>query len=145
VGTSPSGLIVGRAQRTGPILWTIPHAVASTLTALGMSLFLAYAGSNSGAALAEALGGPTGPRLFAVGVVVTLTTATLVIVGGRLLAGMFGPKMGGALAGMQTQPAVLAYANEQTKDDARVNLGYALVYPAAMIVKVIVAPILGRF
>jgi hypothetical protein len=26
-----------------------------------------------------------------------------------------------------------------------VNLGYALVYPAAMIVKVIVAPLLGHF
>ena len=70
------GLIVGRAQRTGKILWTIPHAVASTLIQLGMMLFLAYAGSNSGAALAEALAGPTGPRLFAVGVVVTTVTGS---------------------------------------------------------------------
>ena len=139
------GLIVGRAQRTGPILWTIPHAVASTLIQLGMMLFLAYAGSNSGAALAEALQGPTGPRLFAVGVVVTVVTAATVLIGGRLLAGIYGPRMGGVLAGTQTQPAVLAYANDQTHDDARVNLGYALVYPAAMIVKVIIAPMLGRF
>jgi putative transport protein len=139
------GLIVGRLQRTGPVLWTIPHAVAATLTALGMSLFLAYAGSNSGAALAEALGGPTGPRLFAVGIIVTTVTATFILIGGRLLAGIYGPRMGGVLAGSQTQPAVLAYSNEQTNDDARVNLGYALVYPAAMIVKVIVAPLIGRF
>jgi putative transport protein len=139
------GLIVGRLQRTGPVLWTIPHAVAATLTALGMSLFLAYAGSNSGAALAEALGGPTGPRLFAVGVIVTTATAAFILIGGRLLAGIYGPRMGGILAGSQTQPAVLAYSNEQTHDDARVNLGYALVYPAAMIVKVVVAPLIGRF
>ncbi len=139
------GLIVGRAQRTGKILWTIPHAVASTLIQLGMMLFLAYAGSNSGAALAEALGGPTGPRLFAVGIIVTVTTAAFVLIGGRLLAGIYGPRMGGVLAGTQTQPAVLAYANEQTGDDARVNLGYALVYPVAMIVKVVVAPLIGRF
>jgi putative transport protein len=139
------GLVVGRLQRTGPVLWTIPHAVAATLTALGMSLFLAYAGSNSGAALATALGGPTGPRLFAVGVIVTTITAATILIGGRLLAGIYGPRMGGILAGSQTQPAVLAYSNEQTHDDARVNLGYALVYPAAMIVKVIVAPLIGRF
>lgn len=139
------GLIVGRAQRTGPILWTLPHAVSSTLSQLGMMLFLAYAGSNSGSALAEALGGPTGPRLLLAGAVVTIVTAAVVLLGGRYLAGVFGPRMGGVLAGTQTQPAVLAYANEQTKDDARVNLGYALVYPAAMIVKVIVAPIIGRF
>ena len=81
-------------------------------------LFLAYAGSNSGAALAEALGGPTGPRLFAVGIIVTVTTAAFVLIGGRLLAGIYGPRMGGVLAGTQTQPAVLAYANEQTRRDS---------------------------
>jgi putative transport protein len=139
------GLIVGRAGRTGPVLWSLPHGVASTLSQLGMMLFLAYAGSNSGSALADALGSPTGPRLLAVGAVVTVVTAATVIIGGRLLAGMYGPRMGGVLAGTQTQPAVLAYANETTKDDPRVNLGYALVYPAAMIVKVIVAPLVGRF
>ncbi len=139
------GLIVGRAGRTGPVLWSLPHGVASTLSQLGMMLFLAYAGSNSGSALAEALGSPTGPRLLAVGAVVTVVTAATVIIGGRLLAGMYGPRMGGVLAGTQTQPAVLAYANETSKDDPRVNLGYALVYPAAMIVKVVVAPFVGRF
>lgn len=139
------GLVVGRAGRTGPVLWSLPHGVASTLSQLGMMLFLAYAGSNSGSALADALGSPTGPRLLAVGAVVTIVTAATVILGGRLLAGMYGPRMGGVLAGTQTQPAVLAYANETTKDDPRVNLGYALVYPAAMIVKVVVAPFVGRF
>ncbi len=139
------GLIVGRAGRTGPVLWTLPHSVASTLSQLGMMLFLAYAGTNAGSALAEALGSPTGPRLLAVGAVVTTVTAATVILGGRFLAGTYGPRMGGILAGLQTQPAVLAYANDSTKDDPRVNLGYALVYPAAMIVKVVVAPLLGRF
>lgn len=139
------GLVVGRAGRTGRILWTLPHSVASTLSQLGMMLFLAYAGSNAGSALADALGSPTGPRLLASGAVVTVVTATVVILGGRLLAGTYGPRLGGILAGTQTQPAVLAYANETTKDDPRVNLGYALVYPAAMIVKVVAAPFLGRF
>jgi putative transport protein len=48
------------------------------------------------------------------------------------------------VAGTQTQPAVLAYANDTTGADPRVNLGYALVYPVAMIVKVVAAPLLGR-
>ncbi|MBI1351468.1 MAG: transporter [Actinomycetales bacterium] len=139
------GLLLGRVGRTGPILWTLPHSVAATLSQLGMMLFLAYAGSNSGSALAEALGSPTGPRLLLVGALVTSITAATVILGARLLAGCHGPRLAGMLAGLQTQPAVLAYANESTKDDPRVNLGYALVYPAAMIVKVIVAPLLGRF
>lgn len=139
------GLLCGRLGRTGPILWSMPHGVAATLSQLGMSLFLAYAGSTAGSALADALTGPTGLRLLAAGVVVTAVTAVVLIVGSRLLAGVFGPRLAGVLAGSQTQPAVLAYANESTHEDPRVNLGYALVYPAAMIVKVIVAPLLGRF
>ncbi len=139
------GLLLGRAGRTGPVLWTLPHSVASTLSQLGMMLFLAYAGSNAGSALADALVTPTGPRLLVVGALVTIVTAATVLIGGRWLAGLFGPRMGGILAGTQTQPAVLAYANQTTGDDPRVNLGYALVYPAAMIVKVIVAPFIGRF
>ena len=139
------GLLVGRAGRTGPVLWSMPHGVAATLSQLGMSLFLAYAGSNAGSALADAIEGPTGIRLLLAGVVVTSVTALVLVVGGRLLAGVYGPRLGGILAGSQTQPAVLAYANETTKDDPRVNLGYALVYPAAMIIKVVVAPLLGRF
>jgi putative transport protein len=49
------------------------------------------------------------------------------------------------MAGSQTQPAVLAYVNEHTNDDPRVNLGYAVAYPVAMIVKVLIAPIVGNF
>ncbi len=139
------GLVVGRAGRTGRILWTLPHAVAATLSQLGMILFLAYAGSNAGSALADALGGADGLRLLGIGAVVTLATAATILLSGRWLGGIYGPRVGGVLSGAGTQPAVLAYSNEQTKDDARVNLGYALVYPVAMIVKVIVAPLLGRF
>lgn len=139
------GLILGRLGRTGKILWTLPHGAAATLSPLGMMMFLAYAGSNSGAALADALGSPTGIRLFLVGLVITTITAASLILGGRLIAGTYGPRLAGLMAGSQTQPAVLAYANEQTKDDPRVNLGYALAYPIAMIVKVVVAPFLGAF
>ena len=137
------GLLVGRVGRTGPILWTLPHGVASTLIHLGMMLFLAYAGSNAGAALADALGTPVGIQLLILGVVVTMVTAVVAIAGSWFFGGMFGPRLAGALAGMQTQPAVLAFANDRTKDDPRVNLGYALIYPAAMIVKVLLAPFIG--
>jgi putative transport protein len=44
----------------------------------------------------------------------------------------------GVLAGLQTQPAVLAYANEQTRSELS-NRGYTIVYPLAMIAKIVVA------
>lgn len=139
-----AGLVVGRLGRTGKVLWTLPHAVASTLSSLGMMMFLAYAGSNAGSAMADAIATPTGVRLLVVGVAVTAFTAAAVIIAGRTLAGLAGPRLAGTLAGVQTQPAVLAYANDRTDDDPRVNLGYALVYPIAMIAKVLLAPLIGQ-
>jgi putative transport protein len=139
------GLILGKFQRTGSLLWTLPMSASNTLNHLGMMLFLAYAGSNSGAALAEAIVQPLGWKLFVVGLAITFSAAFGHLFIGRYLGGLHGAKLAGAIAGAQTQPAVLAYANERSQDDPRVNLGYALAYPVGMIVKVVVAPLLGRF
>ena len=137
------GLVLGRLQRTGPVLWTIPYQASSAVNQLGMLLFLAYAGSTAGHALAEAMASDQGVRLLAVGVVVTGLTATLMVLGAPRLAGVRGPRLAGQVAALDTQPAVLAYANERSGADPRVNLGYALVYPIALIVKVVLAPIIG--
>ncbi|MEY3407696.1 MAG: hypothetical protein RL038_757 [Actinomycetota bacterium] len=139
------GLVLGKLQRTGSLLWTLPLAASNTLNHLGMMLFLAYAGSNSGAALAQAITEPIGWRLFVVGVLVTLSAAAGHLAITHFFGGLHGAKLAGAMAGAQTQPAVLAYANAKSDDDPRVNLGYALAYPIGMIVKVVIAPLLGRF
>jgi len=49
--------------------------------------------------------------------------------------------LAGTLAGLQTQPAVLGFALEQAKDESP-NVGYATVYPVAMIAKVILGQLL---
>jgi putative transport protein len=49
--------------------------------------------------------------------------------------------LGGVLGGLQTQPAVLAFALEKTGND-QPNLGYATVYPVAMLLKIILVRIL---
>jgi putative transport protein len=137
------GLLLGRLGRTGPLLWSLPSAASAALNQFGMLLFLAYAGSNAGHALAVALTSSIGPRLLLTGVVVTAVAAAVGLFAGPAFAGATGPRLAGQMAAMQTQPAVLAYVNDRTNDDPRVNLGYAVVYPVAMIVKVILAPILG--
>ena len=48
----------------------------------------------------------------------------------------------GVLAGVFTQPAVLAFALEETGDD-QPNLGYALVLPVAMFAKIAAAQLLA--
>jgi putative transport protein len=47
----------------------------------------------------------------------------------------------GMLAGLQTQPAVLGYALEQSENDLP-NIGYALVFPIATISKILIAQLL---
>ena len=61
----------------------------------------------------------------------------------RRLFKVGGTSLSGMLAGTQTQPAVLAFANHRTGFDSRVALGYALVYPAAMITKIVLGGLLG--
>ncbi len=47
----------------------------------------------------------------------------------------------GMLAGLQTHPAILNFATEQTENDLP-NIGYATVYPMAMISKIILAQLM---
>ena len=52
--------------------------------------------------------------------------------------------LAGVIAGIQTQPAVLAFASERTPAEQEVNLGYASVYPLAVIAKIVVAQVMLR-
>jgi len=47
----------------------------------------------------------------------------------------------GMLAGLQTQPAVLGFANEQTGNDLA-NIGYATVFPLATTNRILLAQLL---
>jgi putative transport protein len=136
------GLVLGRTMRTGPIVWSLPAQVSGAIGQLGMLLFLAYAGSTAGPALKKALGNDEVWFVLAIGIVITTLVGAAIVILGRSVGGLAPATTAGTVAGTATQPAVLAHANA-TSGSPKVNLGYALVYPAAMIVKVIVAPLVG--
>lgn len=136
------GLVLGRIGRSGPVVWTLPHQASETLTQLGLLLFLAYAGGRAGSQFLEALRSPLGLKLVLAGVLVTALHAGVLAIVGRRVLQAAGPRLAGIMAGSQTQPAVLAYANEATKFDQRVALGYALVYPVAMVTKILISQLL---
>lgn len=136
------GLVLGRLGRTGPVVWTLPRQASETLNQVGILLFLAYAGGRAGSALIDALRSPLGLKLVLAGLLVTVVHAAALVVLGRRLLRPGGGRLAGIVAGSQTQPAVLAYAEETSRHDQRVALGYALVYPVAMVVKILVAQVL---
>ncbi len=140
-----AGLILGRVGRTGRVVWTLPHQAASTLTQVGLLLFLAYAGGRAGSAFIDAIRSPVGVKIVLAGLVITTVHAVALVFIGRRVSRSGGARLAGVIAGSQTQPAVLAYANESSGLDQRVALGYALVYPVAMVTKIVVAQVLTMF
>ncbi len=144
-GPLVAGLILGKLQRTGRIVWTVPHAASAAMSELGLLLFLMYAGAKAGAALFTSLAGTPWAQMIAIGVVVALTSALLQILLGRLVFRTRVFELAGQLAGSQTQPAVLVFVNERLKFNPNVNVAYSFAYPAAMVSKVMIAPLMVLF
>jgi putative transport protein len=143
VGGGPliAGLVLGTLSRTGPVTWQIPHAANLTLRQLGILIFLASIGIRSGATFEHAFHTGVGGKVAIASVIITvvLAVASLVVVG---LLGSDPASAAGQIAGIETQPAVQAYAADATNGDARVDAGYALVLPLAMILKLILVQLL---
>jgi len=134
-------LTLGALGRTGGIVWTLPHSANLTVRQLGLIFFLAGIGTRAGEAFFTTIRQQQGVVLFAAGTVVTVLVASSTLWIGRRWLGIPMSVLTGMLAGVQTQPAVLAFAHEQSGDDLPA-LGYAHVYPVAILVKIILAQVL---
>ena len=139
------GLIMGKIGRIGPLVTVLPNTADSVLAELGLLMFLARAGTKAGAQILNAFSSGDWWKILILGALVTLVVAIGLYATMRKIFKMGGTKLSGLLGGAQTQPAVLAFANGRTNADPRVALGYALVYPVAMIVKILLAHVLGSF
>ncbi len=142
-GTLIIGLIFGRIGRIGNVVTALPYTACQVLSEIGLLMFLAQAGAFAGGQISNAFTSGTWLSIFVLGAMMTTIMAVGLYVLMRWVFKMGGTQLSGVLAGSQTQPAVLAFANGRTNADPRVALGYALVYPVAMIGKIFVAQILG--
>lgn len=137
-GVLVAALFLGMRGRTGRIVWQLPFGANMALRHIGIVLFLAGIGSQAGGALAKALVDPSSIVVIAAGAVLTAVVAAITLTVGYKVLHIPFRQLTGMLAGLQTQPAALAFAQERTKSDAP-NIGYASVYPIAMIGKIILA------
>lgn len=136
------GLILGRIGRIGPFVTSLPHTAATVLAELGLLIFLAFAGIKAGSLILSAIASGEVLRLLLLGVVVTSIAMFGVYLLMRHLFRVGGTRLSGVVAGAQTNPAVVGFVNIRTGYDVRVALGYALVYPAAMVVKILLAQVI---
>lgn len=133
-------LILGRLHRTGSITWTLPFNANLVLRQVGLVLFLAVIGTKAGYAFGETLK-TGGLAVIAAGALLT----TAVTVGGILIGYKY-LKLSmacvmGIISAVGTQPACLGYANQMAQNE-QPNVAYATVYPASLIVKIILAQVI---
>lgn len=132
------GLILGGLRRTGPVVWTLPYSANLTLRQMGLILLLAGIGIRSGHTFLNTLLQGDGLLLFGSGWVIAFTTAMVGLwVGYKWLKIPFS-----LLTGMlANQPAVLEYSSDLAKNKLP-NIGFTMVFPVAMIIKIILVQIL---
>jgi putative transport protein len=137
-------LFLGWRERTGPIVWSLPYSANLTLRQVGLTLFLAGVGTRSGYSFVNTFSQGGGVAIFIAGALITMATAlSMLWIGYKLLKIPYSILIG-MLAGLQTQPAVLGFANEQTGNELP-NVGYATVYPMATIAKIFMVQLLIGF
>ena len=142
-GTLIVGLIFGKIGRIKSFVTAMPFTATAVLSELGLLIFLAQAGTRAGGQIANAFTGGDWWKILVTGFVITTIVGLGLYASMRWIVKMGGTRLSGLLGGAQTQPAILAFANERTGADPRVALGYAMVYPVAMIVKIFIAQVLG--
>lgn len=137
-------LVLSALERTGPLVWTIPYSANLTLRQIGLVIFLAAIGTRAGYAFVSTLLSSGGAFLFIAGAIITCGTAFATLWIGYKLLRIPMSLLIGMLSGLQTHPALLSFATRQTDNDLP-NIGYATVYPTAMIVKIVLAQLLLVF
>lgn len=139
-----AGLVLGRVGRSGPLVWALPYSASVTLRQWGLLLFLGGVGLRSGGEFVRTVASPDGLALLGAGAVVTLAAALVTLLAGRFLLRIPFAVLAGTVAGVHTQPAVLAFAHEQAKNDLP-RLGYTSVFPIASVLKIVIAQLVLGF
>lgn len=134
------GLILGRLDRSGPLVWTIPSAANLTIRQLGLVLFLASVGLASGHAFGSVAFSGQGLRIGMIAIVLLVLAMGGFWFLGRVIQ-LSTPRVAGALAGFIGQPAILNHANSLI-DDERVEAGYSAIFTLGLIVKILLVQLI---
>lgn len=134
-------LVLGRLRQTGAITWVMPLPANIVLRNFGLTLFLATVGINSGQAFVTTIAA-TGPVMLLIGAAVLLTTVAVVLLVGYYALRIPFDDLLGVASGATGNPAILVYATRMAPTD-RPDIGYAMIFPSATIIKVIAVQVIG--
>lgn len=137
------GVILGAIGRTGPVVWTLPGNVNNTLNQFSLLIFLVAVGTGAGPGLVKALQSE-GLQLVLLGFSIAAAHALVCVIGLRFVLKYGTARALGGLTGSQLNPAPYAFAMSKVPDQ-RVAVGYAVLFPVAMIAKVFLAQLMVVF
>ncbi|KUL42418.1 aspartate-alanine antiporter-like transporter [Actinoplanes awajinensis] len=135
-----AGLTLGRVGRTGRLTWHQPRSTILVLRQVGVALLFAGVGLKSGGAFVRGFADGGAWKMIAAGALVAAGTAVTCIAAGRLLRMPLSWLMG-VMAGIDTNPAVLTFAEDRAKNELPA-LAYSTVFPVAMVLKVLIAQLM---
>ncbi|MGE3146440.1 MAG: aspartate:alanine exchanger family transporter [Pseudorhodoplanes sp.] len=134
-------LILGKLRRTGSLLWTMPLPANIVLRNFGLAIFLAAVGINAGQPFVRTVA-ESGLTLLFIGAVVLLTTMIIVLLVGYYLMKIPFDDLLGVASGATGNPAILVYSTRMAPTE-RPDIGYAMIFPSATILKVIAVQVVG--
>src|SRR5918995_366554 len=136
-------LVLGNQRRTAGLNWVMPISANLVLRNLGLTVFLAQVGMASGPKFAATVS-DTGLLMLGLGAAVLVALVLPVLVLGLLVFRMPFDEVVGIVAGATGNPAILAYSNRLAPTD-RPDVGYAMIFPAMTIVKVLFVDVVLAF
>ncbi len=140
-GILTTAIILSNLGKTGPIIWTMSGTANQLLRKLGLLMFLATVGTHSGAHIVEAFT-QYGWNLFFIGIAITIIPMLLSILYGKYILKVNFAVLLGVIAGSMTSTPGLAAVDSKTQTDAP-SIGYATVYPFALVLMIIVSQLMA--
>jgi putative transport protein len=131
-------ILLSRIGNWGTMTWHLPKSSNIILKDVGIVLFLACVGLNSGDKFVNTLVNGDGFYWMACAVLITIGPLLIVAFVARFFYRVNFLSMCGLLAGSMTDPPALAFANN-LNPSAAVSIAYATVYPLVMILRIISA------
>jgi putative transport protein len=133
-------LVLGHLGRTGGLAWTMPASANLTLRNFGLTLFLAQVGMSAGPKFVATVQ-QTGFLLLGWGAAMLLAVVVTTLLVGHYVLKIAYDDLLGIASGVTGNPAILAYAGRAAPTD-RPDLGYALIFPGATLVKIVIVAVL---
>jgi putative transport protein len=132
-----AAILLARLGSFGRLYWFMPPSANLALREIGIVLFLAVVGLDSGKGFVSTLTEGGGLAWMLYGAIITLVPLLAVGYFARRVLRMNYLSLCGLLAGSMTDPPALAFANAVHPGSGAPALAYATVYPLVMCLRIL--------